>query len=66
MMASKAFGIILLLALVVFALISVGLLMVQSIRSSNEPAPTKTSTILYYEAPVTAQLVFHSLPGLDN
>lgn len=66
MMASRAFGIILLLALVAFALLSFGLLMVQWVRSSNEPAPTKTSTILYYEAPVTAQLVFHSLPDLDN
>ena len=68
-MASRAFGIVLLLALVAFALVSFGLLMVQWVRSANEPTPTippKTGIILYYEAPVSAQLVFHTLPGLAN
>jgi hypothetical protein len=59
MVASRAVGYFLLAMLVGAVLLSLVILGVQWVRSSNPTTVQKTSSVLYYEAPVAAQVVYH-------
>jgi hypothetical protein len=63
MMASRVVGYLLLAILVGAVLLSFVILGIQWVRSEDNKTatPTKTGYVIQYQAPVTAQVVYHSV-----